>query len=158
MSIRPGMSFFTAHSVVKYFQESLWRDEAFSWAMASRGLGSVALTAKDFNPPLYYLLLNAWMRVAGTSEGALRLLSLLCCAVTIVVVWRFMTEVLAIPWRRAAMYPPLFVLNPMLGYYATEARMYSMFALMASTSFYAHQTRRPVLYVVSTTAGLYTHY
>lgn len=146
------------HTPIKYFVESLWRDEAFSWAMASQGLGAVPLTARDFNPPLYYLLLSAWMQAFGSSEVALRSLSLLFFAGTLWVVWRFMTDLLAVPRRRAGVYLLLFALNPLLSYYAMEARMYSLLAFFAAASFYAYQAQRPVVYVLSTTAGLYTHY
>jgi uncharacterized membrane protein len=151
------MNFFVQHTVLKYFTEGLWRDEAFSWAMASRGLDSVALTASDFNPPLYYLLLHAWMRLFGSSEMAMRSLSVLFFAATLWIAWRFMEDLLAVPRRRCVVYLLLFALNPLLAYFAVEARMYSLFAFLAATSFYAHQAGRPVLYIASTTAGLYTH-
>jgi uncharacterized membrane protein len=152
------MTFILQHTVLKFFVESLWRDEAFSWAMASHGLGAVALTARDFNPPLYYLLLYAWMQVVGPSEMAMRSLSVVCFCGTLLVVRRFMTDILAIPGRRTWPYLLLFALNPALLYYAVEARMYSLLALLAVASFYAYLARKPVVYVLATTAGLYTHY
>ena len=66
------MSVFTQATNVKFFTEGLWCDEAFSWAIASKGSALLALTARDFNPPLYYLVLNGWMTIAGTSEMAMR--------------------------------------------------------------------------------------
>jgi mannosyltransferase len=152
------MNFLAHHTVVKFFTESLWRDEAFSWAMATRGLALLPLTARDFNPPLYYLVLYGWMRLFGASETAMRSLSVIFFAATLWVVWRWMTDLLAIPPRRAVLYLGLFALNPMLSYFAVEARMYSLLAFLAAASFYAYQTRRSILYVATTTAGLYTHY
>jgi mannosyltransferase len=152
------MRFLADHTVVKYFTESLWRDEAFSWAMAARGLDALPLTARDFNPPLYYLLLFGWMSIFGTTEVALRSLSVVFFVATLWVVWLFMRDILAIPARRAWLYLSLFALNPVLSYYAVEARMYSMFAFLAAASFYCFLTRRTALYIFSTTAGLYTHY
>ena len=152
------MNFLAQHTVVKYFYEGLWRDEAFSWAMAAKGLDLLPLTARDVHPPLYYLLLSAWMQVAGSSEVAIRSLSVLFFLGTLWVVWRFMVDLLGVPARRAGLYLVLFALNPILSYYAVEARMYSLLAFLAALSFYAHLTKRPFLYVISTTAGLYTHY
>jgi hypothetical protein len=152
------MHFLTQSTVVKFFVEGLWRDEAFSWAMATNGLGVLPLTARDFNPPLYYLLLYGWMQLTGSSEVAMRSLSLLFFTATLWVVWRFMVDLLGIARGWASAYVLLFALNPMLSYYAVEARMYSLLALLAAVSFYAYLARRPVLYVVGTTAGLYTHY
>ena len=152
------MHFLVNHTVLKFFTESLWRDEAFSWAMATRGLGAVPLTARDFNPPLYYLLLSGWMAIAGSSEAAMRSLSILFFLGTLWVAWRFMVDLLDVPARRAALYIGLFAVNPMLSYYAVEARMYSLLALLAAASYYGYLARRPALYIVSTTAALYTHY
>jgi mannosyltransferase len=152
------MEFLLHHTILKFFAEGLWRDEAFSWAMATRGFHAVPLTARDYNPPLYYLLLYGWMTVAGPSEAAMRSLSLVFFAGTLWFAWRFMTDLLAIPGRRAGLYLALFALNPVLSYFAVEARMYSLLAFLATASFYAYQARRPILYVASTTAGLYTHY
>jgi hypothetical protein len=152
------MDFLLQHTVLKYFAQSFWRDEAFSWAMAVRGFEAIPLTARDFNPPLYYLLLAVWMSVAGTSELALRSLSLLFFVGTIWLAWRYLRDCLGVPRSRAGVYLLLIGVNPFLLYYAVEARMYSMLAFFAAASFYTFQTRRTVLYVVSTVAGLYTHY
>ena len=152
------MDFLLHHTVLKYLAQSFWRDEAFSWAMAVRGVEAIPLTARDFNPPLYYLLLAAWMSVAGTSELALRSLSLLFFVATVWVAWRYLRDCLDVPHSRAGVYILLIGVNPFLLYYAVEARMYSMLAFFAAASFYTFQTRRTALYVVSTVAGLYTHY
>jgi uncharacterized membrane protein len=152
------MSVFAEATNVKFFTEGLWCDEAFSWAMASKGSAVLSLTARDFNPPLYYLVLNVWMAIAGTSEMAMRSLSVLFFALTLFIVWRYMVDVAGVARARAAVYLGLFVVNPMLTYYAVEARMYSMVACLSAASMYAFAARKPRLYVAVTTAALYTHY
>ena len=106
------MSFLLNHPAAKFLFEGFWRDEAFSWAIASRGARILPLTARDFNPPLYYLLLFAWMQVFGSSEIAMRSLSVLFFAGTLWVLWRFLIDLLTVPPRRAAAYVLLFALNP----------------------------------------------
>lgn len=56
---------------------SLWFDEAFSWMLADQFSISEMLerTADDVHPPLYYLVLRAWMSLFGSSEFAMRSLS-----------------------------------------------------------------------------------
>jgi uncharacterized membrane protein len=54
-------------------KESLWLDEAESWYFAS-DLGR-ALAGESTNPPLYYTMLHFWIGWFGTSEAALRSLS-----------------------------------------------------------------------------------
>ena len=57
--------------------QSLWYDEAFSVYLAQMPLGEItARTAADIQPPLYYYLLHFWMLFAGSSEFAVRFLSL----------------------------------------------------------------------------------
>jgi predicted membrane-bound mannosyltransferase len=56
-------------------KESLWLDEVQSWWFAS-DFGR-ALAAEPTNPPLYYTTLHFWMSWFGTSEAALRSLSIL---------------------------------------------------------------------------------
>ena len=59
-----------------YLTQSLWRDEAFSVMLARHSLlDIVRLSAGDFTPPLYYILLHVWMTFFGSSEIAVRLLS-----------------------------------------------------------------------------------
>src|SRR5687767_14269362 len=59
--------------------ESIWRDEAYSIAMAARPpLHIVSLTAReDTTPPLYYLALHSWLKVFGESANAARMPSVI---------------------------------------------------------------------------------
>ena len=58
--------------------EELTTDEAFSWRLATYPPAEiVARTATDVHPPLYYLVLDGWMKVAGEGPAALRSLSLI---------------------------------------------------------------------------------
>jgi len=152
------MSVFAESTNVKFFTEGLWCDEAFSWALASKGSALLPLTARDFNPPLYYLVLHTWMAIVGSSEVAMRSLSLAFFGLTLYLVWRYMRDVSSITPVRASVYLGLFAVNPMLTYYAVEARMYSMVACLAAASMYTFALRRGRWYVAITTAALYTHY
>ena len=152
------MSVFDEATNVKFFTEGLWCDEAFSWALAAKGSALLPLTARDFNPPLYYLVLRTWMGIVGTSEVAMRSLSLVFFGLTLYVVWRYMRDVGRIAPVRASVYLGLFAVNPMLTYYAVEARMYSMVACLAAASMYTFALRRRRWYVAVTTAALHTHY
>ncbi len=58
--------------------QSLWDDEAFSvWISKLSVPQMVQITAADVHPPLYYYLLHYWTIIFGTSESALRLVSVL---------------------------------------------------------------------------------
>ena len=55
-------------------QDELWFDEAFSFHMVTLASWPGDLLKYD-NPPLYYLLLHAWIQLVGQSESAIRMLS-----------------------------------------------------------------------------------
>lgn len=60
---------------------SLFMDEVYSWRASRGSLGDLtdALRYSEVTPPLYYLILHAWMGVTGgDSEALLRLPSVLC--------------------------------------------------------------------------------
>lgn len=144
---------------LKFFVQSFWRDEAFSYIMAKHNVFQIiVLTAKDFSPPLYYLVLKLWMLPFGTSEIALRSLSLIFFFATLYVVHLFLEEVMHFEQKKVFFYLALFVFNPLLLYYAFEARMYTMFAFFATLSFYAYYQRKMTLYKIATVLGLFTHY
>lgn len=75
-------------------QWSLWYDEAYCWWVASQvSLAEMfRLSAQEVVPPLYYLLLRAWISLAGATEFALRwpsvLLGVLAVAGATRLAWR----------------------------------------------------------------------
>lgn len=58
---------------------SLWYDEAYCWWVASQVplREMLTLSAQEVIPPLYYLVLRVWIPLVGTTEFALRWLSVL---------------------------------------------------------------------------------
>ncbi len=153
------MNYLFTQTPLKFFNQSFWRDEAFSYVLAHKNiLEIIYYTARDFNPPLYYILLHFWMNIFGPSEISLRTLSLLFYWGTVYIMFDFMHDVLNISYKKAGFYIFLIILNPILIFYAFEARMYIMFAFFAALSYYALHTKRSKLYVASMILGLYTHY
>lgn len=142
-----------------YFIQSFWRDEAFSYLLAKKNLLDILiLSARDFSPPLYSLLLHFWLKIFGMSEVALRSFSFLTFAVLAYVFYLFLTNIFKIKTKWAYVYLILFLLNPFLNYYAFETRMYMLFALFTTLSFYYLYQFRPVKYCVFAILGLLTHY
>jgi len=142
-----------------FFTQSFWRDEAFSYFLAKKNIIEIIfLTVKDFNPPLYYFILHYWMKIFGSSEITLRSLSFIFFMANIYVIFLFLNDVFKIKLKKAFLYLVLFIFNPLLLYYAFEARMYSMFAFLATLSYYAFFKKNNRLYLFATIAGLFTHY
>lgn len=153
------INFFFSKTPLVYFIQPIWRDEAFSYLLANKSLWEIIfLTAQDFNPPLYYFILHFWIKVFGSSVIALRSLSLIFFWATIYVIFLFFSKVFKLSLKKSFFYLILFLINPLLNYYAFEARMYTMFCFFATLSFYAFWQKNKKLYFWSTLLGLFTHY
>ncbi len=123
-----------------------------------------AVLLSDTSPPLYYVLLNLWTRVAGTSDAALRLFSTLWALLCFPLLWVLGRE---IGGRRAAWATCIFyAFSPVALYYATEGRMYSLLwflglLLIWSSLLLTRRGPHPrllVLWIASAAAGLLSHY
>jgi 4-amino-4-deoxy-L-arabinose transferase-like glycosyltransferase len=115
--------------------QSLWYDEGVSWYLTRMSLPALTTwTADDIQPPLYYYLLWSWARLAGTSEYALRFLSVGFGALSLPLMWATARWLLG---RRAAWLAVLLLtLSPLHVYYAQEARMYTFLTFLGLLSSY----------------------
>lgn len=136
---------------------SLWGDEAFAAILAQKDLwGIITTVAKDTAPPLYYILLHFWMNLFGTAEVAVRSFSIFLYLLLGIVVFLFTKELFN---KKAAFFASaLIFLNPIIFGYAFEARMYMLLVLLTTCSMWFFKTKRWILYVIATTAALYTHH
>jgi uncharacterized membrane protein len=142
-----------------FFTQSLWRDEAFSYFLAKQSfLNILYLSSKDFTPPLYEFLLKTWIYFFGSSEIALRSLSLIAYLILAYFFYLFLNNIFKIKTFWIYIYLLLFFCNPMLHYYAFEARTYSFLALFSFMSFYFFIKKGWRGYFISTLLGLYSHY
>ena len=63
---------------------SLWFDEAFSWRLAQFSFPEmIERAAADVHPPLYYIFLQGWTAIFGSSLQGIRSLSVAFAALTI---------------------------------------------------------------------------
>lgn len=123
----------------------LWLDEALSVEIARRPVPDLLeALRRDGSPPLYYLLLHAWISALGTSDLAVRALSAVASLAALPVVWAGGRR-LGGP-RVAAAALLLLAVNPFAVRYATEARMYALVQLLAAAGLLAvlRALERPV--------------
>ncbi len=105
--------------------QSLWYDEGLSVYLASQPPSlAVETSAITDHPPLYALLLGAWMRVAGRSEFSIRFLSLWWSVLAVALTWRLGREVLTDTIGIVGAL--LIAASAFAVWYAQEARGYSM--------------------------------
>ncbi|MBT1181243.1 glycosyltransferase family 39 protein [Bifidobacterium sp. CP2] len=104
--------------------QSLWFDEQYSLILASRPIRElITLTAVDAHPPLYYLLLKAWMLVVGDNVALLRLPNCVCLGLAVFVLIMLMRDLFDERIATACM--PLLVCGGFMLRYGYELRMYS---------------------------------
>ncbi len=138
-------------------------DEGISVGLASHPLTDIpGLLRLDGSPPLYYLLLHVWMSVAGSSEAATHALSLL---VGLAVVPAALWAGWSLFGRRAGwICAGLAMVNPFLGRYTNETRMYTLVVLLSllATASFLHafvfgRRRHGASFAILLALLLYTH-
>ncbi|MBF8281022.1 MAG: putative rane protein, partial [Candidatus Magasanikbacteria bacterium] len=114
---------------------SLWGDEAFTTHFAAIPLKlGLAYLSYDTHPPLHYLLVHFWFLIFGSSDIALRALS---------IVWSALWIPLIIALghlffnRTVALVAGLFsALSPLMIYYGVDGRMYGLLILLSTVSMF----------------------
>jgi mannosyltransferase len=145
---------------------SLWTDELFSRYYAElfgfQSLWTTGLGQED-TPPLYYLALQGWMWLFGTSEVAMRSLSLVASVLALPLVYALGKELF--DERRGLIGAAILALSPMQVKFAQEARAYALLllpvgvVLLAIARFLRGERRGPtlLLYGVGAVIGIYCH-
>jgi mannosyltransferase len=152
--------------------QSLWRDEVDAMRFATVPLGEVLsnFARPGWNGPFYFLVLRGWIALAGTSEYAMRFLSLffgvLSVPLTYVLGRRLFNP-------QTGFFAALLVsASPYLTWYSQEVKMYTLVSFLTLLAVYAlHRALslpkgRAVerdgwhwwaVQVVATSLALYTH-
>ncbi|HSZ69968.1 MAG TPA: glycosyltransferase family 39 protein [Solirubrobacteraceae bacterium] len=151
--------------------QSFWYDEAFTPVhVLHPGLGATlrAFVRTENTPPLWYVVVWAWSRVAGTGEVALRLPSALAGIATVPVAWGIGCELAGrgVSGRRAAILcAALVAFDPLFVWYSQEARAYAFFVLFAALALLCMlradrepTPRRMALFALAGALALLSHY
>ncbi len=146
-------------------EQSFWYDEATTWGIVAHGLGHVLATVPktESTPPLYYVLLWLWAQVFGLGDAGLRAFSALCSTLTIPVVWMIGRRLIS---NRVGLVAALLTaVNPLLFWYAQEARSYSLLLLLSALSLLAlvralesPSPKRVLIWGLASALALAAHY
>ena len=113
------------------WDRSLWFDEGYTVMVERLPLDDMMRwLAVDAHPPLYYLLLRAWMAVFGDSFAAMRALSAVCCGLTVVATAALVRCVS--DKRHMVLALPVLIIGPLALRYGYEIRMYALLMLLAA--------------------------
>lgn len=121
--------------IYKIGSDSIWLDEAYSVEISHKPLSTIVEeTSKDVHPPLYYFALHYWIKLFGDSEFYARILSAVFGTLSILLIYFLAARL----FDRATglLASLLLALSPFNIAFAQEARMYTLFTLLALLSIY----------------------
>lgn len=122
------------------------------------------VATSDLHPPLYFLAMHVWIKVAGQSEFALRYPSVMAAVLMLPLLYVLGRAILS---AEAGLWAALLAaLSPFYLWYAQEARMYTWVAVLSAASVYtllpllrgSSRWRDYLAYAAVTLMLLYTHY
>jgi uncharacterized membrane protein len=159
-----GLIIFLTITLINAPRASIWFDEAFSAYIAQFSYWDIArYTANDVHPPFYYWALKTWTLLFGTTDLALRSMSILFGSG--VVALSFLLAKKLFSRSVAFVTLLLLVLSPMLIRYSDEARMYTFAALIVFAATYVllkatelKKRKYWVIYGLLVSLGMWTHY
>lgn len=148
---------------------SIWFDEAFSRYILRFNFVEIwNFTSVDVHPPLYYFLLKIWSMMFGTSDFAIRSMSVFFGALTIAALYCLIKRLFNSKTAFVATFFAAF--SPLMIRYSQEARMYTLvafFAILSIRAFYEafvaknkkeQKTKWRRLYIVFVALGMWTQY
>lgn len=146
---------------------NLWGDELISVFQAKIGLVKIlnpfVFPVRDGAPPLFYALLDIWMTLFGTSDAAVRSLSVVfgVCAIPLIflMIRKLTDEKTALAGSLILAISPFHIL------YSQEARNYALLGALAIASTYllfsyldSRDKRLLIAFTAVTVTGIFTHY
>ncbi len=125
----------TVIRIITIDNQSFWADEALTVYEAGQSFPAMLHTVASIEttPPLYFVLIWVWAKAFGTSEVALRSISLLAGVAVVPIAYLCVRELLD---RRAGLIAAtLVVVNPFMIWYSQEARAYMLLTALTGASF-----------------------
>jgi len=162
--------------LIRLGSRPLWGDEIINVIIDRQDLNSVLanlsvtapgpstrLVGLDLHPPLFHLIQHVWLKLAGASDLAVRLPSVVYGLIALLLLYRIGRLIDGRGTARWALL--LAAISPFWLLYARMARYYALTAMLglASTLLYLELLKRPTrtrwtAYVLVNTAMLYTDY
>ena len=147
---------------------SIWFDESYSAYLIRGDFGQIwEMTAQDVHPPFFYFALKMWSSIFGTSDIALRFMSVFFGLIAIVFIFHLVKKWFGI---KVAFPATMFAaISPMFIRYSQEMRMYTMVLAIVAIATYVltlalekgtdKKARKYwILYAIMIAIGMWTHY
>jgi len=143
--------------------QALWSDESISLQRSTQPVAQMLAEMPVEHAPLYFVVLNGWLRVAGTTDYALRFPSLWFGVLTAALLAALARTTFG--GGSAMIAALLLAVSPLHVWYSQDARMYTMVTALGTAALWALvralETDRLsawIAYAVAAALALYTHY
>lgn len=149
-------------SILFLLPNSLRLDEAQSiWQTSHSFRGMLKVVAEDVHVPLYHILLHFWQLYFGQGVDVVRSMSLIFFVASIPMIYLLARQFTR--WNWALFVTVLFSFSPFMNWYGSEARMYSLLALISIINqlFFTRilkYNKGWTGYAISAVIGAYSHY
>lgn len=159
--------FFFVFSILN-ITSSIWFDESYSAYLIRGDFGQIwDMTAQDVHPPFFYFALKMWSSIFGTSDVALRFMSVFFGLVAIVFIFHALKKWFGI--KTASLGTFFAAISPMFIRYGQEMRMYTMvLAIVAMATYFLALALEKgtqkgakkfwIIYAILIAVGMWTHY
>jgi len=148
--------------------QSFWIDEGFTWNLTQYG-DLFGILGRDVHPPLYFVLIDWWVDVAGTGEVSMRYFSLLASMLSVSVVYQLAREIETQRGEKNSPVPliaaALMAVTEAETFLSQEARSYTLHVLFTSLSMWGFLRwnrqstfKYLAIWMLSTIALIYTFY
>jgi uncharacterized membrane protein len=133
-----GVIIFIVACIVRllYLNSAFWYDEACSWAIAKLNfpydIVNYLWNTDLQHTPLYFFVLHFWMKLFGTSEIAIQSLSVIFGILTVPLSFIVSKKLTTI--KTSIIIASIISVCPILVYFSTEARMYSLVTFLVLLS------------------------
>lgn len=147
-------------------KEDIWKDEAYNLHIAQKeNIPDIinASLASVTHPPFGYIILHYWIKISGTSEMEIRLLSTFCGVLSILLVFLICKELGS---EKVGLFASiLMAFSKIQVIFSQDAKHYMLFAMfsLASTLFLIRyiKVKEPkylIIYLLFILCSMYTHF
>lgn len=146
----------------------IWFDEAYSAFLIRGNFSDIwKMTAMDVHPPFYYFCLKLWSLIFGTSDIALRSMSVFFGIIALILIFFLIKRLFG---KKPALLSTLFLtISPFFLRYTEEMRMYTLTLVIVLSATlvldYVLKTKEQkktgkfwIIYAVLVSLGMWTHY
>lgn len=144
---------------------SIWFDESYSAYLVRGDFGQIwHETSMDVHPPFFYFALKMWSLLFGTSDIAMRFMSIFFGLIAIVFIYQLLKRYFGV--KPASVATLAVSISPMFIRYAQEMRMYTMVLAIVFIATYVlslaleHKEKKHywIIYAILVSTGMWTHY